>query len=100
MYISEIAPPAQRGRLTATFQLAIVIGILVAFFSDYLLIDTGLSNWRWMFIAGLLPGLALFILLFFVSESPRWLVKVGRMEAARNVISSVNEETEADQTLH
>jgi sugar porter (SP) family MFS transporter len=99
MYISEIAPPKQRGRLTATFQLAIVIGILVAFFSDYLLIDTGSDNWRWMFMAGLIPGLALFLLLFFVSESPRWLVKMGRMEAALKVITSVNHEADPDQTL-
>ncbi|MCX6250026.1 MAG: sugar porter family MFS transporter [Bacteroidetes bacterium] len=99
MYISEIAPARQRGRLTATFQLAIVIGILVAFFSDYLLIDTGPANWRWMFMAGLLPGLALFILLYFVSESPRWLVKVGRMEEALAVIRSVSHETDPDQTL-
>ncbi len=99
MYISEIAPPKQRGRLTATFQLAIVIGILVAFFSDYLLINTGPENWRWMFIAGLIPGLALFILLFFVSESPRWLVKMGRMEAALDVITSVNTEADPHQTL-
>lgn len=99
MYISEIAPPKQRGRLTATFQLAIVIGILVAFFSDYLLVSTGPENWRWMFIAGLIPGLALFLLLFFVSESPRWLVKMGRMEAALDVITSVNIEADPGQTL-
>jgi sugar porter (SP) family MFS transporter len=99
MYISEIAPPKQRGRLTATFQLAIVIGILVAFFSDYILIDTGPENWRWMFMAGLIPGMALFLLLFFVSESPRWLVRMGRMEDALAVITSVNHETDPARTL-
>ena len=99
MYISEISPPKQRGRLTATFQLAIVVGILVAFFSDYLLIDTGPDNWRWMFIAGILPGVALFLLLYMVSESPRWLVKAGRIKEALAVITSVNHEADPDQTL-
>ena len=50
MYISEISPAKYRGRFTITFQLAIVLGILFAFLSDYLLIDTGENNWRWMFI--------------------------------------------------
>ncbi len=52
MYISEISPPAYRGRLALTFQLSIVVGILIAFASDLLLLDTGPDNWRWMFIAG------------------------------------------------
>jgi sugar porter (SP) family MFS transporter len=99
MYISEIAPPKQRGRLAATFQLAIVIGILVAFFSDYLLIHTGVNNWRWMFIAGGIPALVFFILLFFVRRSPRWLVKKGRIGEARLVISEVIHEDDAERTL-
>ena len=56
MYISEIAPAKIRGRLTVTFQLAIVIGILLAFFSDYLLINIGENNWRWMFIVEGVPA--------------------------------------------
>ena len=98
MYISEIAPPGYRGRLTITFQLAIVLGILVAFFSDYLLLDTGQNNWRWMFIVGAIPSLAFLILLFFVGRSPRWLVKVGKLEEARTVITSVGSE-DADKTI-
>jgi len=90
LYISEIAPPRQRGRLAATFQLAIVIGILVAFFSDYLLLGAGSNNWRWMFMAGSLPAMVFFLLLFFVKRSPRWLVKKGRIEEARAVIKAVN----------
>ncbi len=90
MYISEIAPPEYRGRLTITFQLAIVIGILVAFFSDYLLLNTGKNNWRWMFFAEGLPALVFYTLLFFVSKSPRWLVKNGDLESARAIIAKVN----------
>ncbi len=99
MYISEIAPPAQRGRLTATFQLAIVLGILIAFFSDYLLVNSGPDNWRWMFMAGVVPALAFYILLFFVSRSPRWLVKTGRIEEAVNVIREVNPGVDPERTV-
>ena len=99
MYISEIAPAHQRGRLAITFQLAIVIGILVAFFSDYLLLNTGPNNWRWMFIAGAVPAIAFFILLFFVSRSPRWLVKTGRIEEARKVLKEVNAEADCERTI-
>lgn len=99
MYISEIAPPAYRGRLTVTFQLAIVIGLLVAFFSDYLLLNTGLNNWRWMFLAECIPAMAFLTLLFFVSKSPRWLVKNGEYESAKQVISVVNPEEDADLVL-
>ena len=62
MYISEIAPPKQRGRLVATSQLAIVLGILVAFFSNYLIAGIGDNNWRWMFLAEAVPAIAFFIL--------------------------------------
>jgi len=79
--------------------LAIVIGILVAFFSDYLLLNTGPNNWRWMFIAGAVPAIAFFILLFFVSRSPRWLVKTGRIEEARKVLKEVNAEADCERTI-
>jgi sugar porter (SP) family MFS transporter len=99
MYISEIAPAETRGRLTITFQLAIVLGILVAFFSDYLLLNTGNNNWRWMFIVGAMPSLIFLILLFFVGRSPRWLVKVGKLDEARKVITSVGSGQDPDKTL-
>ncbi len=90
MYISEISPAKIRGRMVATTQLAIVIGALAAFFSNYLLIGLGENNWRWMFLAEGIPALAFFVLLFFVSASPRWLVKMERIDEARSVIKSVN----------
>jgi sugar porter (SP) family MFS transporter len=99
LYIAEIAPAAYRGRLTVTFQLAIVIGILVAFFSDYLLLNTGINNWRWMFISGALPALVFFILLFRVSQSPRWLVMKGYIHQARQVLEEVNPGTDTEQLL-
>jgi sugar porter (SP) family MFS transporter len=96
MYISEIAPPQKRGRLTVTFQLAIVTGILVAFFSDYLLLETGKNNWRWMFLAEGIPALAFYLLLFYVGQSPRWLVKNGELEKAKAVIMEVDPTTDID----
>lgn len=100
LYISEIAPPDYRGRLTITFQLAIVIGILVAFLSDYLLLNTGANNWRWMFLSGSIPAILFFFLLFFVSSSPRWLVKMGRMQEAENVIRTVNPGADVERIIN
>jgi sugar porter (SP) family MFS transporter len=99
MYISEISPPAYRGRLTVTFQLAIVTGILVAFFADYLLVGTGENNWRWMFLSEGIPALAFFILLFYVERSPRWLVKKGQVREAKRVILQVDPSAPVDITL-
>ncbi|MBN1986689.1 MAG: MFS transporter, partial [Prolixibacteraceae bacterium] len=77
MYISEVSPPNIRGKLVATSQLAIVTGILVAFFSDYMIDSLLHGSWRWMFLAGVIPSAVLWVLLFFISRSPRWLVKKG-----------------------
>lgn len=90
MYISEVAPPAYRGRFTILFQLSLVVGILVAFATDLALINTGENNWRWMFISETVPALVFFILLFFVGRSPRWLVKKGLPEEALAVIKSTS----------
>ena len=89
-YISEVAPPKLRGRLVATNQLAIVTGILVAFFSDYMIDSILHGSWRWMFLTGVVPSAALWGLLFFISRSPRWLVKIGKEDEAREVIQKVN----------
>lgn len=99
MYISEISPPAYRGRLALTFQLSIVVGILLAFASDMLLLDTGPGNWRWMFVAGAVPALAFLILLFFVARSPRWLVKTGNIQEAREVLESLTDNTDIDRMI-
>jgi len=102
MYISEIAPPAHRGRLVATSQLAIVLGVLIAFFSNYIIsiADVGDNNWRLMFLAEAIPAIAFFILLFFVSRSPRWLVEAGHIKEAEKVIRQVNPGEDAQQVLN
>jgi len=99
MYIAEISPAKIRGRLVATAQLAIVIGILTAFFSNYLLVGTGENNWRFMFLAEGIPALLFFILLFFVSRSPRWLVKMDRIDEAKAVIRSVNPDAGVEMVI-
>ena len=75
VYISEIAPPKYRGRFTILFQLSLVVGILLAFATDLALINTGVNNWRWMFMSEAIPALLFFVLLFYAGRSPRWLVK-------------------------
>jgi len=99
IYISEIAPASHRGRLIITFQLAIVIGILVAFFIDYLLIDVGENNWRYMFLSETLPALLFLVLLYRVKKSPRWLMKTGQLEEAERIIREVNPRTNVSSIL-
>lgn len=92
MYIAEIAPGRIRGRLVAVAQFNIVVGILVAFFSNYMLVDVGANNWRWMFGVMAFPAALFFVLLFFVPESPRWLVKQKLIDKARAVLQRVGAE--------
>ena len=99
MYISEIAPARYRGRFAITFQLSVVVGILVAFAADLALINTGVNNWRWMFMSEAVPAILFFALLFMVDPSPRWLVKKGDLGKARMVIEKVNHDADGDQLL-
>ncbi len=103
MYISEIAPAKNRGQLVATFQFNIVFGILLAYFSNYLLSDIGADGWRWMLAIIAFPALIFIILMFFVPESPRWLM-VHRKEydKARKIleVSDPNGVDEAIASIH
>jgi sugar porter (SP) family MFS transporter len=100
VYISEISPPKHRGLLASTFQLAIVSGILLSLISNYLLLDLGDQNWRWMLFSGVLPAVAFFIMLLFIRKSPRWLVKKGRIEEAKKNIEDLSShEIDTDQTI-
>jgi MFS transporter, SP family, arabinose:H+ symporter len=78
MYVAEISPAPMRGRMVSFYQLSIVIGILLAYLSNYLLLNTGPHNWRWMFSSQSAPSLLFFAGLFFVAESPRWLIQKKR----------------------
>lgn len=99
MYISEIAPAARRGRLVALFQFNVVCGILVAFLSNYLLYDLGEMAWRWMLGVQALPSFVFLVLVFFVPESPRWLLKAKRDQEAEKVLGEIGEENPRDAAL-
>ncbi len=99
MYLAEIAPAAWRGRLVACFQVNIVLGVLVAYFSNYLIgsMDLGATEWRWKLGIQALPALAFLILLFFIPRSPRWLVMKGRHEEAAEVLRKIGLSHTKDQ---
>ena len=85
MYIAEISPARVRGRLVAVQQFNIVLGCLLAFLSNYLISQTNLgeNDWRWMLGVVAIPAAIFFVLLFFIPNSPRWLVAKGRLDEAR-----------------
>ncbi len=90
MYISEIAPPGLRGRLVAVFQFNIVTGILLAFFSNFVINGIiEVDAWRWMLGIETIPALLFFILLFTIPESPRWLVKMHETDKAEKVLQNI-----------
>jgi SP family arabinose:H+ symporter-like MFS transporter len=90
MYIAETAPADWRGRLVAFYQLAIVIGILLAYFSNYAFSGMGENAWRWMFESQIVPSLLFLLLLMIVPETPRWLIKNGRNEEAKEILAKTS----------
>lgn len=99
MYIGELAPASHRGRLVGMFQFNVVLGILIAFLSNYLLQDVGDNAWRWMLGVQAFPSLVFLIAVLYLPESPRWLVvKQNKSEEAHEVLALVNPGT-ADQEL-
>jgi sugar porter (SP) family MFS transporter len=91
VYIAEIAPGKWRGRLVGLFQINIVIGILLAYFSNYRIARLGLgaNDWRWMFGVAAVPAVLFLILLFGIPRSPRWLATQNRVEEARSVLQLI-----------
>lgn len=100
MYISEISPARIRGRLTALFQFNVIFGILIAYVSNYFLSDIGENAWRWMLGVEGIPAVLYFFLIFIVPESPRFLIKLGKIAEGRKVlevIETANIEAEITQ---
>jgi MFS transporter, SP family, arabinose:H+ symporter len=87
IYIAEIAPSAYRGRLVAINQLTIVVGIVLAFLSNYLISHVDKDVWRFMLGAQVVPAFLFFICIFFVPESPRWLIMRGELEKANRILN-------------
>lgn len=87
VYISEVSPPQARGWQVSLFQLAITIGILVAYLVDYAFAGSG--GWRWMLGLAAVPGLILGLGMIYLPESPRWLAKHGQTEKARKILGRI-----------
>jgi len=112
MYIAEISPAKIRGRMVSFNQLNIVIGISLAFFTNYLILIYGQSgeswaeamglgehNWRWMLGLETLPAVIYFIGLFFVPRSPRWLVMKDNREEATDILLRYNEKEQVEEDM-
>lgn len=114
LYIAEVSPADKRGRFVAINQLTIVVGVLAAQLINLMIAEpvapgatqeaivqswNGQTGWRWMFGAELVPALAFLALMFFVPESPRWLMKAGKPERARAMLERIGTPEYASQTL-
>lgn len=114
LYIAEVSPSAKRGRFVAINQLTIVIGVLAAQIVNLLiarpvvtgatLLDiqqswNGQLGWRWMFGAGVVPAVVFLVLMFIVPESPRWLVRAGKEQRAKSMLSKIGDSHYAEATF-
>ena len=92
LYIAEISPAKIRGTLVSMFQLLITVGLLAAFLSDSFFADNkNVSSWRPMFYVGVVPALILLIGMFFLPESPRWLLSRGREAESRHIMEKTED---------
>ncbi|MFO7800220.1 sugar porter family MFS transporter [Rhodohalobacter sp.] len=108
-YISEIAPPKVRGALTTLMQLMIVIGLFIAFISNYNIAGSaggateafwgGFDAWQWMFWVEMIPAGIFFLGLLFIPESPRYLVAAGKLDKAKAVLNSLAYGDTADEKI-
>tara|TARA_R110000868_G_scaffold1517_9_gene12125 strand:+ start:1876 stop:3192 length:1317 start_codon:yes stop_codon:yes gene_type:complete len=96
-YISEIAPAKDRGKLVAFYQFNIVLGILMAFLSNYLLNDVGENSWRWMMGVQAIPSVIYVLLIISIPKSPRWLLSKFKNEEARKVLQLMGQEADYEK---
>ena len=99
MYIAEIAPSAKRGRLVALFQFNVVLGILMAYLSNYIIGNVLEMNWRWMLGIEAVPAIIFLLLILIIPESPRWLILNRNQQSEALKILSVIDPLGAKQTL-
>ena len=89
VYLSEVAPPHARGWVVSLFQLAVTVGIVVAYLADYAFAD--IEGWRWMLGLAVVPALIFGTGMFFLPETPRWLIRGGHHEVAHRVLLRIRE---------
>ena len=104
VYIAELAPAKWRGRLVGMFQVNIVVGILLAYFSNFVIaqLHLGATEWRWQLGIAALPAILFLIMLFGIPRSSRWLVTQDRVDEARQVLEmmgSPNSEEELKEIV-
>lgn len=98
LYVAEIVPSNDRGKFVTFFQLLLTFGIVLAYFVDLLFTSSG--NWRAMFAVLLVPSLTLLVAIFFLPESPRWLIANNKTEKARKILQLIrNNDTEVEADL-
>jgi sugar porter (SP) family MFS transporter len=100
IYIAELSPPRQRGKLVSLNLFAIFLGQSAAFYSNYFLRDVGgANNWRWMLGVMAVPSFLLLVSLLFAPESPRWLIAKHRRESALKILARINGRERAGREL-
>jgi len=91
IYISEVSPADRRGRLVGLFQFNVVLGILISYLSNYLISQGGEASWRWMLGVQAFPSMLFLVLIYFIPESPRWLIlKRGATTKALEILRVIN----------
>lgn len=98
-YVSEISPAKDRGRLVSLYQFNIVLGILMAFLSNYLLRDAGENAWRWMIGIMAFPAFFYTIIVLTIPESPRWLVSQSKISEAELVLKKIDPSAKIEDLL-
>lgn len=100
LYIAEISPSHIRGRLVSLFQLLITIGILVSYLSDLAFANNNnVESWRPMFYIGIIPGFILFVGMFFLPETPRWLMSKGREAESLKILKRLEEPSLVEESI-
>jgi MFS transporter, SP family, arabinose:H+ symporter len=99
MYVAEVSPPSIRGRMGTFYQFSIISGILVSYCINYLLRNTGPSNWRWMFLTGTAPSLLFLVLISLAPETPRFLVRIGKAREAFVLLERIENDATARKEI-
>jgi SP family arabinose:H+ symporter-like MFS transporter len=99
MYAAEVSPPSMRGRMGTLYQMSIVVGVIVSYGINYLLRNTGVNNWRWMFLSGVAPSAVFLVLVALAPESPRYLALAGKMREAFAVLERIGGAKNAQQQI-